>query len=142
MEKHILALDLGRGSLGLAVSRSGMFVTLLPEIRFHMDRYEELLAPLDRVVKEEDILLFVLGYPTYPSGDPCAMTENVLAFQKKLEALYPNIPVRLVDERYSTKEASELLHANGKNARRQRENIDSAASGVILTRYLESIGQA
>ena len=55
MEKNILALDLGKGSLGMALSRSGMFVTLLPNLRFKAGDYEEALRLLKEALLGENV---------------------------------------------------------------------------------------
>ena len=141
MEKNILALDLGKGSLGMAISRSGMFVTLLPNLRFKAGDYEEALRLLKETLFGENVEHIAFGYPTYPSGDPCEMTPLVEAFAPKVQALFPKADLHFVDERNSTVEASALLHDLGQNAKKQRHHIDSAAAGVILKRYLASIGQ-
>ncbi len=141
MVKNLLALDLGRGSCGLALSRSGEFVTPLPEIRFGRDQFDKIFPVLDELLVTEKVSLFVIGYPSYPSGDPCKMTPIVEAFIPLMNAHYPKIPVVKQDERNSTKEASEILHMNGRNAKKQKRNIDSAAATVILERYLQAIGQ-
>ena len=141
MEKNILALDLGKGSIGLAISRSGLFVTLLDEVRFQATHYEEAIAGIKRVMEKEKVETFVIGYPLFPSGDPCEMTPIVESFIKRLAEEFPSIPVHKQDERNSTVEASALLHEGGKKAKKQKKNIDSAAAGVILKRYLTSIGQ-
>lgn len=142
MVKNILALDLGKGSLGMALSRSGIFVTLLKNLRFKAGHYEEAIAGIKEVLLVERVELFVIGLPLYPSGDECEMTPIVRRFIGVLQREFPNIPVETQDERGSTVEASALLHEQGKNAKKQRQNIDSAAAGVILTRYLQRIGQA
>jgi len=141
MKNHILSLDLGKGSLGLAVSRSGMFVTILPEIRFHGGCYDEPLPKLKEVIEIETIKEMVIGYPTFPSGDPCEMTPIVEKFIERLKKEFPSIEVTKVDERYSTVEAAEILHQNNINSKKQRDYIDSAAAAVILERYLREIGQ-
>lgn len=141
MEKNILALDLGKGSLGMAISRSGMFVTLLPNLRFKAGDFDEALRLMKDALFGEKIEHIALGYPTYPSGDPCEMTPIVEAFAPKVQALFPAATMRFVDERNSTVEAASLLHDIGQNAKKQRHHIDSAAAGVILKRYLALIGQ-
>lgn len=142
MEKNILALDLGKGSLGIAISRSGLFVTPLENLRFHAGDYNEAIMGLKRVVQNETIERIVIGWPLYPSGDPCEMTPLVERFIKEqLEPAFPNAPIIKVDERNTTVEASNLLHEAGKSAKRQKAGIDSAAASVILRRYLALIGQ-
>ncbi len=141
MKQHILALDLGKGSLGLAISRSGMFVTALPNLKFHAGDYDECIKMLLKAIELERVEHIVIGLPLYPSGDPCEMTPIVDMFIKKIEPLFPNVDITKVDERNSTVEASEILHSNNKNSKKQKSIIDSAAAMVILERYLKQIGQ-
>lgn len=141
MIKNILALDLGKGSLGMALSRSGMFVTPLNNLRFPAGQYQYAIDGIKEVMMTEDVDLMVIGLPLFPSGDPCEMTPIVISFIDRLHETFPSVPVMQQDERNSTVEAAEMLHANGKNAKAQRKNIDSAAATIILERFLKSIGQ-
>lgn len=141
MQKNLLALDLGKGSLGMALSRSGFLVTPLKNLRFHMMKFDEAISGIKEVLITEKVETFVIGYPSYPSGDPTEMSFIVEDFIKLLNQEFPSIPVIKQDERYSTVEASSILHENGQNAKKQHKNIDSAAATVILERYLRSIHQ-
>ena len=142
MQKNILALDLGKGSLGLALSRSGFLVTPLREARFPAGHYEYAIAAIREILMIERIEHFVIGLPLFPSGDDCEMTPIVRNFVKRLNESFPNIPIEYQDERNSTVEAAAMLHANGQKAKKQKKQIDSAAAMVILERYLKAIGQS
>ena len=141
MKKNILSLDLGKGSLGLAISRSGILVTLLPNLRFKAGDYTEALALLKKATANEKVEAICIGYPLFPSGDPCEMTPIVEAFIPRVSEIFPGICIEKVDERNSTVEASALLHQSGEKSKKQRHHIDSAAAGVILERYLKQLGQ-
>lgn len=141
MKKNLLSIDLGKGSIGLALSRSGLFVTPLKEARFRAGEYSKAYQAIKDILEIERIETFVIGYPTYPSGDPCEMTPIVEDFSKNLAKVYPNIEIVLMDERNTTKEASAIMSNNGVNTKRQKRNIDSMAALVILERYLKSINQ-
>lgn len=141
MKKNLLALDLGLGSLGIAISRSGMFITPIANYRFHARKFEEPIAYLRELLKKEKVETFVLGLPSYPSGDPTEMTYVVHDFAKLLNENFPDIELVYQDERYSTLEASSYLHEQGYNSKKQKKGIDAAAACVILSRYLQSIGQ-
>ena len=69
------------------------------------------------------------------------MTPIVKSFIEKIEPLFSGVDIILQDERESTLEASEILRQNSKNAKKQKNIIDSAAALVILERYLKEIGQ-
>ncbi len=141
MKKNLLALDLGKGSLGVAISRSGMFITPITNLRFHAMKFEEPIAYLKELLTVEKVETFVLGLPLFPSGDDCEMTGIVRDFAKLLKENFPEQEIVFQDERYSTLEASSVLHKQGQNSKKQHKGIDAAASCVILERYLKSIHQ-
>lgn len=139
--KNILAMDLGKTTLGLAISRSGIFVTPLTNIKFPAEDYDECIKLLLDTIKFEKIEHIVIGLPLFPSGDPCEMTPVVEEFIKKITPLFSNIDINKVDERNSTVEAAEMLHLNNRKAKNQKSIIDSAAAMIILERFLKQIGQ-
>jgi putative Holliday junction resolvase len=141
VKKNILCLDLGLGSLGVAISRSGMFITPVNNLRFHAKQWEEPINYLKELLSVEKVETFVLGLPSYPSGDPTEMTYVVKDFAELLKKNFPKVELVFQDERYSTLEASFYLHAQGQNSKKQHKGIDAAAACVILERYLTSIGQ-
>lgn len=141
MKKNLLCLDLGKGSMGVAISRSGMLVTPIDNLRFHMMKFEEPIAYLHELLKREKVETFVLGLPLFPSGDDCEMTSIVREFAKMLSLEFPGIEIVYQDERYSTIDASNALYDKGQNAKRQHKSIDRTAACVILERYLKSIHQ-
>ncbi len=139
MIKNILALDLGKTTLGVAISRSGMFVTPLKNFRFEREDYETALDLLEDLMKTEKVERIVIGYPSFPSGDPCEMSYEVDKFIVMLNERFKDIPVFKQDERYSTSEASSLLHETNQNSRKQKKKIDETAASVILERYIEKV---
>ncbi len=141
MEKNLLAIDLGKGSIGLAISRSGNFISLLPEVRFKLGHYDDALKAIKDLLEIETIEHFVVGYPLYPSGDECEMTPIVKGFAAMLRNTFPNIAIHYQDERNSTVEAMNMFHENGIKAKKQKRKIDSGAAYIILERYLKRIGQ-
>ena len=141
MITNILAMDLGRTSLGLAISRSGILVSALPNLHFKRDDYDDAIKKLLEATKFEKIEHIVIGLPLYPSGDRCEMTPIVEKFKERITPLFENIDIVFQDERDSTLEASEILHENNKSSKKQKNIIDSHAALVILERYLKKIGQ-
>lgn len=142
MITNIISFDLGRRSLGIAISRSGFLVSLLENLKFDDMDYDTCIKKLKEVIRFEKIEHIVMGLPLYPSGDECEMTPIVRKFViEKLKPLFPNVDINFVDERESTLEAAKLLHDNNLNSKKQKSIIDSAAAGVILERYLRKIGQ-
>jgi putative holliday junction resolvase len=86
----------------------------------------------------------IVGAPYNEDGSDGRMTVNARAFAAELERRFA-LPVHLVDERFSSLEATAALkdrRASGARKRRvQRADIDSAAAAVILGRWFAGEGQ-
>ena len=80
----------------------------------------------------------VVGAPYNADGTAGAMLPHARRFAGELKRRFA-LPVSLIDERFSSLEASEALktrRARGERRRLRREDIDSAAAAVILERWL------
>jgi len=88
--------------------------------------------------------LLVVGAPYNADGSEGALHAAARRFAAELERRFA-LPVQLVDERFSSLEASESLkQRRASGARRRRvgaADIDSAAAAVILGRWFEGEGQ-
>jgi putative holliday junction resolvase len=88
--------------------------------------------------------LLVVGAPYNAEGNEGTLLAAARRFAAELERRFA-LPVQLVDERFSSLEASEALkkrRASGERRRRfRREDIDSAAAAVILGRWFQGEGE-
>ena len=88
--------------------------------------------------------LLVVGAPYNADGSPGALAPAARRFAAELERRF-GLPVSMVDERWSSLEASAALkarRASGERKRRVRkEDVDSAAAAVILERWLTGEGR-
>jgi putative Holliday junction resolvase len=86
----------------------------------------------------------IVGAPYNVDGSEGPMTAAARAFAEELERRFA-LPVHLVDERFSSLEASAALkEQRASGARRRRvgkADVDSAAAAVILRRYLAGEGK-
>ena len=96
-------------------------------------------AAIDREVSALQPHLLIVGAPYNVDGSPGALNAAARRFAVELERRY-GLPVKLIDERWSSLEATAALRkqrAGGQRRRRvRREDIDSAAAAVILERWL------
>jgi putative Holliday junction resolvase len=96
-------------------------------------------AAIGREVRDLAPAVLVVGAPLNEDGSAGTMAAAAKAFAQELERRF-GLPVRQVDERWSSLEASAALkesRAGGTRARRVRkEDVDSAAAAVILERWL------
>lgn len=104
---RILALDLGKKRIGLALSDPlGLTAQGLPTLQRVNIRTD--LAELDRLATEYDVRLILLGLPLHMSGDEGRQAQNAREFGERL-AEWTGREVRLWDERLTTVEAQRVL---------------------------------
>ena len=98
-----LGLDYGTKTVGLAVSdRTGFLASNYGVIRY--SDTSEIFKELERIIKDEKIEAFVLGYPKNMNNTCGKRVEETLILKEELEKKF-NLPVFLMDERLSTTEA-------------------------------------
>jgi len=138
VKKNILGLDLGTTTLGVAISRSGLLVSGYENFRFNNGRYDLALEEVERIVKEENVQAICIGYPLQLSGKVSAMAVTALGFARLIEES-TGLKVELIDERWSTKEATRILQDGGKDGFQRKEIIDETAAKLILETYLDKL---
>ena len=132
---RIIGIDLGLKRTGLAVTDPGqMIATPLKAIDS-----SQLLEYLKQYCSIEDVDGFALGDPLKPDGSPTHTTAAVKQMAKKLNELFPDKELFLVDERYTSSSALDAMVRGGttKKYRRNKGNIDKISATIILQSYLE-----
>jgi putative Holliday junction resolvase len=133
MAGRLLGLDYGRRRIGVAVcDELGITVTPVGFVPRTSDATA--VEVLVRLAVEEKATGFVLGLPLHASGMAGQNAAWVEAFRERLAAA-TGLPVQLVDERYSSDEAAELLREQGV-ADPAAGRVDATAAAIILRRYL------
>ena len=134
---RILAIDYGSKRCGIAVTDDlQMIASGLTTVARH-----ELLHWLQNYVKEENVVLFVVGEPKRMHGEASQIEEAIKAFLVKLTAQFPDIPVKRVDERFTSKMAFDTMLVSGisKKKRQNKALVDQISATIILQSYLESM---
>ena len=138
---RVLAIDLGRKRIGLALSDPSATLaspwrTLQrdPSDRQTVAGLAGIVAAL--VADPDGLAAVVVGLPTRLDGTPTPQTADVLQL---VEGLGPRVTVPLVlqDERLTSVEAESRLALNERDWRRRKERLDAAAAAVILQDYLD-----
>lgn len=96
---------------------------------------EARLARVVQFIRERRATDLVVGYPYNMDGTVGFKAREVDAFIQKLTALAP-LPVHRVDERLSTRTATEHMSKRRDDAMRRSGKIDSMAACVILQDFL------
>jgi putative Holliday junction resolvase len=96
---------------------------------------------LDRLVAialKHEAVEVIVGLPTSLSGREGAAAAEARTFADALASRLMPIPVRLVDERFTTVLAHEALRQGGKGGRARRQVVDQAAAALLLQGALDA----
>jgi len=130
-----LGIDYGSRRVGVAVSDpTGLIARPLTTLTVTGDN--DAINRLTELVREHEPVGVVVGLPISMSGNRSAATEMVEKFVQKLRAAIA-VPVFLEDERLSSYEAEQVLHAHGKRIKGNKEKIDRMAAAIILQSFLD-----
>jgi putative Holliday junction resolvase len=129
-----LGIDVGSVRIGVACSDpGGLLATPVETVR----RGAGDLARLAELARERDAVELVVGLPVSLSGGEGAAAALARSFAVEL-AGSAGVPVRLVDERLSTVDATRTLRESGLAGKRHRAVIDQAAAVIILQSALDA----
>ena len=134
---RILAIDYGGKRTGLAVTDPLQIIaTGLATIDS-----KELIAYLKKYFSTEQVELVIIGLPVNWDESDTHGTPLVKAVIKKIEKQFPQMPLKTVDERYTSKMAKDAMLQMGmkKKDRQVKGNVDIIAATIILQEYLQSI---
>jgi putative pre-16S rRNA nuclease len=133
---RILAIDYGGKRTGIAVTDPLQIIaTGLVTIES-----KELIPFLKKYFKEEVVELIIIGLPKNWDETDTHGTPLVEAAIKKIKKEFPSMPLKTVDERYTSKMAKDAMLQMGmkKKDRQIKGNVDVIAATIILQEYLQS----
>ena len=133
---RVLALDYGLARTGLAISDlSGVLATPL----FALPSYntDRLIDGICDVIKEKSVTKIIMGMPSRTDGQISEMQGKVRDFAAQLTEK-SGMEIEFIDEKFTTVIASQKLHQNNINAKKQKGLIDAAAASVMLQDWLDS----
>jgi putative Holliday junction resolvase len=134
---RILAIDYGGKRTGIAVTDPLQIIaTGLETIES-----KELIPFLKKYFAAESVELIIIGLPKNWDESDTHGTLLVEAAIKKIKKEFPLMPLKTVDERYTSKMAKDAMLEMGmkKKERRVKGNVDIIAATIILQEYLQSI---
>jgi putative Holliday junction resolvase len=129
----VLCIDFGLKRCGLALSDPNRIIASPLQTIESI----QLETWLEQEIPKRQIEEIVLGYPTRLDGSDSHVTENVRLLKSALEKKFSNIPIKLFDERFSSKMASEAIYQMGhKKKKHDKSLVDQVAAAMILQEYL------
>lgn len=136
---RVLGLDHGDRRIGVAISDSlGMLAYPIQyiDIKDESNGFNEIRS----LIEEYKVSKIVVGVPVSLDGSIGPQAKRATYFTKLLSE-HTDVPVVVVDERLSTKEAERKIKEGGRRSV-ERGDVDSAAAAVILQSYLDSSPEA
>lgn len=132
---RILAIDYGRKRVGIAVTDPLQMIAnslTTVETRNILDFIADYLS-------KEVVDCIVVGYPKQMNNQASDSVRYINPFLGRLRKLYPEMEIKLVDERFTSKIAFQtMIDAGlGKKARQNKALVDTISATIILQSYLE-----
>ena len=132
---RILCIDYGGKRTGIAVTDPFQIIaTGLTTVDSH-----EMIAFLKKYFLQEEVELIVIGEPKNLDDSDTHATPLVKEAIKKLQKEFPLIPIKTVDERFTSKIAKQAMIDMGmkKKDRQNKRTVDEIAATMMLQEYLQ-----
>ena len=130
-----LAVDVGTARIGVAgCDPGGLLASPLATVR----RGQGDLAELARLAAEREVIEVIVGLPRGLSGRESQSAADARGFAAALASRLAPVPVRLVDERFTTVLAHDALRQGGRDSRARRTVVDQAAAALLLQTALDT----
>ncbi len=98
------------------------------------------MAFLQDYVRREPVERFVVGLPKQTNGRDSDNLPRVRSFVGQLKKMFPNVPVEMWDERYTSVMAHRTMLESGigRMARRNKALVDEISATIILQGWMEA----
>ena len=134
---RILALDYGSKRTGVAITdemkliASGLTTVATSELMVFLKKY----------IASEKVELILVGEPKQKDGTHSGIEEDIKKFLKKFSNVFPDLEVKRVDERYTSKMAFQTMIDSGlkKKQRQNKALVDEISATIILQEYLYNL---
>lgn len=133
---RILAIDYGKKRTGIAVTDILQIIanglTTVPT--------QDLIDFLLKYVEKEPVERIIVGHPKQMNNQDSENMKRIIPFVNQLKKKLSQIPIELVDERFTSVLAHQAMLDGGlrKKARQDKALVDEISATIILQSYLES----
>ena len=129
----IIALDYGDAKVGVAIGSPEVKIAH-PKGIWRVSSHQEILDKLQEILQVGDVDKILVGNPVGLQGQETIQTNKVQEFVGWLKDKV-NVPVEIVDERYSTQAAQRLI---GEFDQKKTADEDVAAM-IMLQSYFDAM---
>lgn len=130
-----MAFDYGTKRIGIAVTDPlQMIATGLETVHPNI-----IIDYLKKYLQTEPVETFVVGEPKQMDNTPSQSAMHVKGFVNLLKKTFPEIPVQMMDERFTSKMASAAILAGGvkKAGRQDKALVDTVSAVILLQSWME-----
>lgn len=132
---RIMAFDYGTKRIGIAVTDP------LKIIATGLDTVHptQIIAYLTKYLLTEQVERFVVGEPKQMDNTPSQSAFHVRGFVNLLKKSFPDIPIEMIDERFTSKMAAATIAQSGMNKknRQNKELVDTISATIILQFWMQ-----
>lgn len=134
---RILAIDYGKKRTGIAVTDPLQMIASPLETVATATLFDF----LTKYLSMEEVDLFVIGMPMNLQNTDTHITQEVRDLLPRLQEKFPEIEIKSIDERFTSKMAMDAMISGGmkKKDRAKKENVDKISAAIILQSYLAQI---
>lgn len=133
---RLLAIDYGRKRCGLAVTDP---LKITPGALGTV-RTCDLMAWLTDYLAREEVELLLIGEPRQMNGQQSESMTYIKPFVRQLEARFPQLLIKFVDERFTSVLAQRSIREAGIGRKRRQEDkglVDAISAVIILQTYMD-----
>ena len=134
---RVLAIDYGTKRTGIAVTD----VLRIIATPLETVATRELINFLKAYLQKETVDEFVVGMPKTLKNEDSAIAPLVRKFIEELKKTFPDKPVHLADERFTSSIAMRAMIDGGmkKKDRQEKGNVDKISATIILQSFLDAV---
>ena len=133
----VLAFDFGEKRIGVAVGEHLLGIAH-PLATVAAEANDERFRQIADLIAEWRPALLLVGLPLSVDGSEHELTVLSKKFARRLDGRF-GLPVAMMDERYTSAQASQSLAEIGVSGRRQKPMLDQVAAQHILQSYFDSL---
>jgi putative Holliday junction resolvase len=132
---RVMAFDYGTKRIGIAVTDPMQIIaTGLDTIHPNA-----IIEYLKKYLQTDQVERFVVGEPKQMDNTPSQSAPHVKGFVKLLKKTFPDVPIEMLDERFTSKMASATIAQSGMN-KKNRQNkalVDNISAVILLQSWME-----
>ncbi|PWK75964.1 putative Holliday junction resolvase [Mucilaginibacter oryzae] len=131
---RVMAFDYGTKRIGIAVTDPLQIIaTGLDNIHPN-----SIIEYLKKYLQTEQVERFIVGEPKQMDNTPSQSAQHVKGFVNLLKKTFPEMPIEMVDERFTSKMASATIAQSGMNKknRQNKELVDTISAVILLQSWM------